>query len=454
MLGFATLTEALVWVQTDAPAEVVIEYWPEGEAEEVARTEAVLTVSRDACVAKVMVTGLAMNTVYDYRILVDGEAQTVHYREGFREGATIPLKLRPKPAWRFREEGHAIFDFRFAAGSCAYYNEPGGYDRLNSRPYGAEFEIFEAIHEMEPEVFLWLGDNWYYTEADFESRTGMLHRASYQRAMPEMRGLLAGTMQLAIWDDHDYGPNNAGWPYHLKPEAQEVFSLFWGNPSAGLPELPGVFTTYNYGDVNMVFLDNRSYRSPDGRGKPVYTGPKAHFGLRQVDWAVDTLIWMHSQSRGSYRANFNLVLAGSQVLSSNPYYEGFNAYAEEKAYLIERLRKSGVPNVIFVTGDIHASEFSRQAWPAVAGGQYVLYDVTSSSLTSGTWQGNSPNEQRIPVPGTKDGMIRVRNFVTLDFKGPLDERRCEVRYWNSRGELLSGDPETGEITEEFIIRAE
>ena len=46
----------------------------------------------------------------------------------------------------------------------------------------------------------------------------------------------------AIWDDHDYGPNNIGRNYWLKEQATEVFQLMWGNPSAGHPEIPGIFT--------------------------------------------------------------------------------------------------------------------------------------------------------------------------------------------------------------------
>ena len=67
------------------------------------------------------------------------------------------------------------------------------------------------------------------------------------RQIPELQRLLANTIHYATWDDHDYGPNDIGRNYWLRQEATDVFNLMWGNPSAELPDVPGIFTYVNWG---------------------------------------------------------------------------------------------------------------------------------------------------------------------------------------------------------------
>ena len=55
---------------------------------------------------------------------------------------------------------------------------------------------------------LWLGDNIYTREVDFYSLSGYQKRYTHTRNIKEMQPLLSNTHHYAIWDDHDYGPNN------------------------------------------------------------------------------------------------------------------------------------------------------------------------------------------------------------------------------------------------------
>ena len=454
MLGYATMAEALIWVQTDAPAEVKVAYWPLGQPEAISFTDAVRTEKPTAFVAKCLADQVRAGTTYGYAVLIDGERVEPRYREGYAEEA-IPLTFHTPPNWRFREQGHVPFDFTIGFGSCAYINErEGGYDRLNSSsPYGADYQIFEAVHEVDPDVFIWLGDNIYYREPDWSSRTGMIHRWTHDRSIPELRPMLATIPQYATWDDHDYGPNDAGRDYWLKETATEIFTLFNGNPSAGLPEIPGIFTYFAWGDVHFYLLDNRTHRTPPALHPNAFGYQAQQLGKAQIDWLVEAMTYHRDQSVSSYPSTFHVVALGSQVLS--PYSgDGLQRYPGEWQYLIDRLVTEELHNVIFITGDVHFSEVSRLTYTGggrsgvpgkagEAGKEYVFWEVTSSPMTAGPWPGSPPegNPYRVDVfPGEAD-RYGQRNFATLTFEGSLTERRAVIRYYDSNGKLINQDPD-------------
>ena len=114
---------------------------------------------------------------------------------------------------------------------------------------------------------LWLGDNIYLREADWNTRTGIMYRYTHTRSLPEMQPLLASSINYAIWDDHDFGPNDADRSYHLKNTTLEAFKLFWANPTYGIVGDSGVATTFEWGDVQFFMLDNRYFRAPNERNR-------------------------------------------------------------------------------------------------------------------------------------------------------------------------------------------
>lgn len=466
MLGYSTMAEVLIWAQTNVPATVQIRYWEEGQPNDIRWSAPCETRPETAHVAKCLADRVTWGKRYVYEVLVDGRAVTPLFPEGALRQGAIPLRFQTPPNWRFRETGHEVFDFRVATGSCAYINE-GGYDRLNSAPYGAEYGIFEQIYEKTPDLMVWLGDNVYLREPDWTSRTGLYHRWSHDRALPEMRALLASAHHYGIWDDHDYGPNNAGWDFWNKAATREAFLLFHGNPSAGLPELPGIFTFFNWGDVNFYLCDNRTYRDSDGTDPAPFGKWKRHLGREQVEWLVNAMKWSQHESRSSYPISFHVVCSGSQILSDNPYPENYRTYRDEWQYLIDRLLHERIDGIVFLTGDVHFSEMSRETFtggglPGVAGkaGElglpHTMVDLTVSPFTSGPHRGAAPNSKRVVdfLP-RHEGLFRGRNFATLDFTGPGQDRRLTIRLWDSQGRLLNQQPggAPGEVTPPSIITA-
>ena len=193
-----------------------------------------------------------------------------------------------------------------------------------------------------------------------------MQRWTHNRSLPHLRGLLATTPNYAIWDDHDYGPNNSGWDFWNKEQATQAFTIFNGNPSAGLPDLPGIFTFFNYGDVNFYLLDNRFYRNGQD-SLEAFDREKDLLGKEQVDWLISSMKYWQGQSR-SYPANFNMVCIGNTVLSDNGLSENYALYYnKEWQYLIDRIMAEGIDGVVFLSGDVHFSEVS--VFEATGGGE-------------------------------------------------------------------------------------
>ncbi|MCB0572700.1 MAG: alkaline phosphatase family protein, partial [Phaeodactylibacter sp.] len=198
MLGYNEMREVLLWVQTKAPATVQFAYWPEAEPGRRMFTAEKQTEKSDAFTAKLLADQVEPGTKYRYELLIDGKPVSLPY----------PAAFETQPLWQWRTGPPA---FKVAIGSCAYINETE-YDRPGT-PYGSDYQIFQSIYEQHPNAMIWLGDNVYLREADWFSRTGILHRYTHTRSLPEMQPLLASTHHYAIWDDHDYGPNNSNRSY-------------------------------------------------------------------------------------------------------------------------------------------------------------------------------------------------------------------------------------------------
>jgi alkaline phosphatase D len=463
MIGAATYFETTIWVQADGPAEVTARYWPIDDPEDVRVTDPIETEKATAFVAKLRADDqLRSGTTYGYEILLDGEVQEVLFPEGFAEaGESIPLTFTTPTNWRFREDGHTPFDFSIGFGSCYYRNDPEtGTDRLGGRPYGSEFEIFRALYEKNPDAFVWLGDNVYLREDDWASRTGLHYRWTESRSLPELRPLLATTPQYATWDDHDYGPNDIGRAFWGKAATTEAFELFTANPSYGLPETPGIFSFFNWGDINFYLLDNRTYRT----SSEMKTGDMPQmFGKAQIDWLIEMLVWAESQterSGSSYPVSFHVICTGNQVLS--PFSaDNWSHYEGEFAYFRERLFAEGIDGVIFVSGDVHFGEASKQTFPfqtAEGEHEFTIFDLTTSSLTAGSWAGAPAemNPHRWDIfPGEND-RAGGHNFMLLRASGPIENRQLAIEYYNAAGELLNQKPgaPAGTVTDESIIRAQ
>lgn len=404
MNGYSLHREVAVWVQVSATARVQVRYWNEAAPAVKTTTASVEATPDEAYAVHVVVDGLEPGQTYGYEVLVNGLESPRPY----------PLRFTTQPLWQWRTDPPA---FTFAVGSCAYVNEPA-YDRPGT-PYGKDPAIFRSIAALQPAFMLWMGDNTYLREVDWWSERGMNRRYAHTRALAELQPLLGATHHYAIWDDHDYGPNDADRSWVLKREALGVFRRYWANVSYGMPGLDGVFGQFEHGDAAFFLLDDRYHRAPNDAPD----GPdKAMFGRAQIDWLLDALT--------TSTAPFKFVVAGGQIVNPVPVYETMATFPTERQYLLGELARRRISGVVFLTGDRHMTELQRLDQP----GGPPLYDFTSSALTAGSAR---------PAPQERDAPTRVagtlvegeNNFGTVTLDGPRTDRTATLRTYAVDGTL-------------------
>jgi Phosphodiesterase/alkaline phosphatase D len=192
MQGYVAARSALIWVQTPGAAEVALEYAPENQPGEKKRSASVRTDAAGQFCAHLVMDDLSPGTRYRAVAWVNG-----------KPAANRTLVVRTQPIWQFRSPPP---DVTLLTGSCAYLNDPL-FDRPG-QPYGGGYEIYEPMTQEGADLMVWLGDNLYYREVDCQSPQGMALRYRQQRGFAPLDAFLRSTPQVAIWDDHDYGPND------------------------------------------------------------------------------------------------------------------------------------------------------------------------------------------------------------------------------------------------------
>lgn len=403
MLGYVDMKEALLWAQTKQAATVYFEYWDVEAPGKKYTTDKVKTGKNTGYTAKCIADQVEPGRTYIYQLYIGGKKITLPY----------PTQFKTQPIWQWRTDPPA---FALATGSCAYVNETP-YDRPGT-PYGSNYGIFTQIAAQKPDLMLWLGDNVYYREPDWTTRTGMLHRYTHSRSLPELQPLLASAQNYAIWDDHDFGPNDSDGSWVHKETAWEVFQAFWGNPTFGVNEEKGCTTWFQYADMDFFLLDDRYFRTPNY----CKSCERTMLGKSQREWLLGAL--------SASRAPFKIVAIGAQVLSPLKSHERYsNLFKAERDSMLAHIEREDIKGVIFLTGDVHFTELNALK---NARGNWV-YDLTTSPLTSGVNPTGPTEVNDLRVEGTA---IAQHNFSILRFSGPRKERQLNITVYGADGKPL------------------
>ncbi len=404
MVGHVDMRSAKIFLQTWDEADVRITYRDNVSGKGLS-TPTRRTRSETANCITFELDSVEPGRTYQYNIIINGDAIDVG----------VPTTFSTRQVWKWR--GNNLPPLTIAVGSCHYVNQ-AGYERHDSngveRGYGSDLEIFESIVANKPDAMIWLGDNTYLREPDWNSRAGILKRYSHTRAIPETKALFASTANYATWDDHDFGPNDADRSWWGKHNTLEAFSLFWPNPSYGVMDKPGVTTTFELVDVQVFMLDDRYYRSANDRKD----GDRTILGEHQIQWLIDAL--------SASTATFKVIVVGSQFLTDNLRKECFSRMPEERKRIIDLITLNKISGVLFVTGDIHAAELSKLDRP----GTYPLYELTSSSLTAGSNKSIADQPNTYRVPGTE---FSAHNFGLINVSGPRGARILTMRIMDKDG---------------------
>ena len=406
MVTHADLRQVQIWVQLSGKGTVQVTYSSLDGSTKERKSRVFYADSLHNYRLLMQIDSVEQGKRYAYSLLINGKKAEFQY----------PLEFQIPALWQWRSEPPNV---TVALGSCFYVNEEQ-YDRPG-KPYGGDYPIVANIVSKKPDLMIWLGDNVYLREADYGSKLGIMRRYEHTRSLPELQSLLGSVHHYAIWDDHDYGPNDSDRGYVLKHEARDVFKQFWGNPTYGNAKQEGIYTTFQWADVQFFLLDNRFFRSPNKRT----TGERTILGEEQKQWLIDNLV--------SSTATFKVIAMGGQFLNPLVRFENYATYSSERQEIIDLIGKEQISGVFFLSGDRHYSEMTELK-PSASGPKYSLLDFTVSPLTSGPFSSRTDLDNNpLSLPGSA---IYERNYGMLEFKGTGNTRSVSFVLYNKEGKEL------------------
>ncbi|MEQ3515224.1 alkaline phosphatase D family protein [Pseudoalteromonas sp. BZB3] len=263
-----------------------------------------------------------------------------------------------------------------------------------------DIPIFDAINKEQADLFVFLGDNVY---GDTENMTVLKSKYHKLGIKPGFAQLRANTPVIAMWDDHDYGENDAGKEYPFKEASRKIMLDFWQEPkdSPRRTRDSGIYTSYMYGEeaqrVQVIMPDlrwNRPALSSIGEFRYWLNSFFNNVGpYRPVDDATSMLgeeQWQWLEQELLKPAKVKVIASSLQLIPDFTGWESWANFPADRQRLFDFIEKHKIGGVIMISGDTHWGELSKYQ----AKQNYPLWEVTSSGLTQ-KWKDVSPNKHRV-----------------------------------------------------------
>lgn len=280
---------------------------------------------------------------------------------------------------------------------------------------GNGFRIFNKMKSVENSGMIWMGDNLYYLFRQTSSLKNMYSKQKRIRKNRFINAFLRSTVQTAIWDDHDYGPNNSDASFKNKNEGIKVFQSFWPAP---YPEDQQQGNYYTLSDeyAKYYYLDDRFFKSADFN--------HGMFGPQQIEWLKEEL-------KKSDKA-FNIIISGSQMINDIGNQERFPEFEYEFANFFDFLNEEKIEGIFFLSGDVHYSALYQRNNLC----SYPIHEFTCSPLSSfpnkvGKKDPNYNNEYMI-----NEKLYSGQCFGKMTFNNSSGHISCNLALYDGKAELV------------------
>lgn len=355
-VGEISSKRALLWLRTDGPASVQVEWAPRSLWERASRLATAL-----APVSKTAVMRTSAETDYTLTIPLEDLTPWTRYRYHIVLGASDQGGSQPSMKLAAKGEFLTLPDEKTSAPvTFAWSGDLGGQGRCRQGVGG--YPVFDLIHRQEIDFFLFLGDTIYADNlcpsppnepgADFRATTLQTYRERhrYQRGAEALRRFLQAVPVYVIWDDHEVRDNFSG-PYEAQmPDGRQALREYW--PIASSKEdSHRMYRSIRYGsDLELFILDTRQYRS---RNEDQDGPEKTMLGSAQLPWLLDGL----RTSMATWK-----VIATSVPLSvakGGVGNDGWGAdskgigFEHERQVIVDTILGQKIKNVVFLAGDVH-----------------------------------------------------------------------------------------------------
>lgn len=297
--------------------------------------------------------------------------------------------------------------------------------------------ILDAINQEDADVFIFLGDNIYGDTKDMDD---LAHKYQRLGAIAGIKTLRKNTETIAIWDDHDYGENDAGAEYPQKEASRQVMLDFWQEPKNSIrySRKTGIYTSYMYGSnsekVHVILPDLRWNRDKLDhvdkidyalKRKPKHMGPYSPSKDNNASMLGEAQ-WQWLETELQKPAAIKVIASSLQLLPEFTGWESWANFPKDRQRLFALIKKHQVNGVIIISGDTHWGEVSKVS----ADLDYPLWEVTSSGLTQ-EWKNVSPNKHRIGKPTSEV------NYGELLIDWQLEDPNITLQLKNVKGKTFT-----------------
>ena len=373
LTGDVRANQVTLWMYAPIKSKCTFSYRAEGSSKADAKTGELTALSNQAAkvpgqILKSTVVGLSPDTRYQYQVTIDGKADP-SWKGSFK---TAPL------------EGTSTA-FRMAITSCMHIKRAQ--------------RSWNLLLAEQPDLHLTVGDTHYADTTD--PTIQFQHHLAYRRKK-EFANVLRQVPTYAIWDDHDYGPNNSDGTAEGKEFSLAGWKQAWPNPASGTPDTPGAFFKFSRGDVDFFVVDGRYHRSPNELPD---NDKKRMLGDAQFEWLLSGL--------KNSKAKFKIIASGSVLHHSK--VDGWRIFTFSRHRLFDAIKKHKISGVMYIGGDMHQSLVWQHHESDRVG--YPMIEIMSSGITNG-----------------KD-----LSFATIDFDTTVDDPTARVRIIYGRGKKVNTD---------------
>jgi alkaline phosphatase D len=304
-------------------------------------------------------------------------------------------------------------DIVIAFGSCAKETE--------------DQPVWLDIAKHQPDAFLFIGDNTYadVQEINGELKYGpVINPERFKQAYDAVNNIpqfAAFRKQVPLlmgsWDDHDYGANDAGKEYFLKAQSQAAFVEFFEfDRNHPIHNQEGIYhskTLQKDGkSIQIIILDTRYHRdelTKNPLGRPQGKGPYIQ-STKTSDTILGKAQWLWLEEQLTQVADIRIVVSSIQVVAYEHSWEGWGTMPSQRDALYNLIRKTGANGLIFLSGDRHLMEISKDEGQLGHKVPYPMWDFTSSGLNQAYSPVNEQNTFRVGkvVRDTNYGVVSVR----------------------------------------------
>ncbi len=332
------------------------------------------------------IADLDPNTLYHYAVEIDGELDTV--RTGTFQ--TFP-------------EGAA--SYTMAIGSCARVGSNG--------------QVFDAIRDIDPLFYLIAGDLHYGDNGRNEIER-FQEVMDLTLALPAQAALYQQTSIAYVWDDHDYGANDADGNSASRQAAMSAYREYVPSHELSSDE-SAVYQAFTAGRVRYILTDARAARNLDNDDN---SDAPSMLGFEQKQWFKDEIL--------SASLSHELVVWLNPVPWIAPAEDGadhWGGYAIERRELADHIATNDINNMIMIGGDAHMVAIDNGTNTDYSSSGYPGFPLIHSAALDrpGSVKGGPYSEGAIGSGG---------QFATLEISDNGDTITVNMRALNWKGEEL------------------